>query len=123
MQTNADQYSISISLSRGSGFVLSLLSRVFLGVLGFVLVGCVTSGVSDADPFETRLRSLEQRAMYARSSKVQAEQDAIRRANAAFVDVQLPEPDYSDGPEVVSSQGKVASTQRKGAPIGRVSAN
>lgn len=90
-------------------------------VLGVLLGGCATPGGADADPFESRLMSLEQRALYARSSKVRAEQDAIRRASAAFTDVPLPEPDYSEGPDVVSPQSKVAATQRKGAPIGRVS--
>ena len=103
--------------------LLSDVARLLILATSLVLVGCATSGVSDADPFETRLMSLEKRAMYARSSKVRAEQDAMRRANASFVDVQLPEPDYADGPDVVAPQSKVAAAQRKGAPIGKVSAN
>ncbi len=84
--------------------------------------GCATSGVSDADPFETRLMTLEQRAMYARSSKVRAEQDAIRRANASFVDVQLPELDYSRDRMSWLRKARMAAS-RKGAPIGKVTAN
>lgn len=103
-----------------SAFFPSVVRSVLL-FSSLSLASCATSGTSSADPFETRLMSLEKRAMYARAHKVQAEQDAIRLANASFVDVQLPEPDYSDGPDVVSSQGKVAS--RKGVPIGKVSAN
>jgi hypothetical protein len=109
--------------SRSSPFLRGLLALFAAAPVLWILSGCATTGVSQADPFETRLLSLEQRAMYARANKVQSEQEAIRRANAAFANVQLPEPDYSDGPDVVSTQGKVASTQRKGAPIGRVSAN
>lgn len=107
--------------AHGDMSVFSLISRLVVLAVSLLLIGCATSGVSDADPFESRLMSLEQRAMYARSNKVKAEQDAMLRAQASFVDVQLPEPDYSDGPDVVSPQAKVASSERKGVPIGRVS--
>ena len=118
MQTRFHQGLNAMSSSRMRAVLVSLAG--ILTILAFP--GCATSGVSDADPFETRLMTLEQRAMYARSSKVRAEQDAIRRANASFVDVQLPEPDYSEGPDVVAPQSKVAAS-RKGAPIGKVTAN
>lgn len=104
-------------LSQAGTFVFRRYGWVLL--LALALPACASLGVSDADPFESRLMSLEQRAMSARSSKVRAEQDAMRHAQASF-DVQLPEPDYSDGPDVVAPQSKVAATQRKGAPIGKV---